>query len=95
VRHEVEAGHEKHHVDEEEPVALEGYFAFLDEDSGGVRRCFADALAFLVGLRFGEAEAEGNYQDRGPGAEPEELCEINVNLCVWWEGVEGLTGRQP
>jgi hypothetical protein len=41
-------------------VALERDFAFLDEDGGGVGGRFADALAFLVGLGFGEAEAEGD-----------------------------------
>lgn len=52
VRHEVEPGHEEDEVDEQQPVAFEGYAAFGEE--GGAYVCVggADALAFEEGVRF-------------------------------------------
>ena len=73
VRHEVEAGHKEHHIDQEEPVPLEGNFSFLEEDLGGIGCLFADSLAFKVGIRLREPETEEDDQDGGPSTEPEEL----------------------
>ena len=72
VGHEVEAGHEEDHVDEQDPVLLERVLALLHEELGRVGLLFADPLALLVGLGLGQAEAEDNNEDRGAGAEPEE-----------------------
>ena len=72
VGHEVEAGHEEDHVDEQDPVLLERVFALLHEELGRIRLLFADSLALLVGLGLGQAEAEDDDEDGGPGAEPEE-----------------------
>lgn len=58
VGHEVEPGHEQHHVDEEQPVSLQRDLSFLQEGLCRVGRRFADTLALLVCLRFGETETE-------------------------------------
>jgi hypothetical protein len=72
VGHEIEAGHEENHVDEQDPVLLERVLAHLHEEFGRVGLLFADPLALLIGLGLGQAEAEYDDEDGGAGAEPEE-----------------------
>lgn len=73
MRHEVEARHEEHHVDEEKPVFLQRYFSLGEEDFRGVGRFLADSLALEVRVGLGEGEPEEDEEEGGAGAEPEEL----------------------
>lgn len=77
VAHEVEAGHEQDEVEQQQPVALDGDFAFSEEDAAD--RLFvaavaagldAHAHALAVGLGLGHHEAEGDEEDGRAGAEP-------------------------
>ena len=72
VGHEVEAGHQKDHVDQQEPVAFQSNFAFADEGAGDVAFGLAQRVASLVGLSLREAEAEEDDENRWTGTEPEE-----------------------
>lgn len=77
VAHEVEAGHEQDEVGQQQPVALEGDFAFRQKDSADglfvaavAAGLDAHALALAVGLGFGHHETEGDEDDGRAGAEP-------------------------
>jgi len=74
--HEVEACHEQHHVDEEQPVPLQRNFAFGDEGLSDIVSSFSDSLTLLVCLCLGQAETEDDYQDWGTCAEPEQLYKM-------------------
>ena len=60
VGHEVEAGHQKDHVDQQEPVAFQSNLAFADEGACDVTFGLSQGIASLIGLSFREAEAEKN-----------------------------------
>ncbi len=72
VGHEVESRHEEDEVDEQDPVAAERDFAFLDEGAGDAALGFAGGDAFAEGDGLGQEEAEDYDEDWGAGSEPEE-----------------------
>mgnify|MGYP004500289211 CR=1 FL=1 len=72
VRHEVEPGHQEHHVHEQEPVLLERVLALVHKHLGRVGLLLADPLPLLVRLGLGEAQAEEDDQHWRAGAEPEQ-----------------------
>jgi hypothetical protein len=56
--HEVEPGHQQHHVDQDHPVLLQRDLAFGDEGVGDIAARFADSFALkeCLGLRKTETE---------------------------------------
>lgn len=79
VAHEVEAGHEQNKVGQQDPVALDGDLALLDEDLANrfvVASVLAGldthALTFTVCLSLGHHQTEGDEKDGRAGAKPEQ-----------------------
>lgn len=70
--HEVEAGHEEDHINEKEPVSLNGSSAFLEECICDVLSCFADSLTFNERVSLREEESEDDQENWWPCSKPEE-----------------------
>lgn len=70
VGHEVKARHQEDHVDEQDPVSLQGDLAFLDKGLADVLVDFSNAYSFVVGVRLAQTESEGDDQHWNSAAEP-------------------------
>jgi len=68
--HEIETTHEKHHVDEQQPVALEGDFALGDEGLPDISTRLANTLTLDKGVCLWQTETKGDDEHWRTGAEP-------------------------
>ena len=70
--HEVEASHQKHEVDQQQPMALQRHLTFRNECPSDISTLISNKHALFKGIGFWKAETENDDQNWRAGAKPEE-----------------------